>query len=119
MAYNTRELPRDGKNQPIPAYYNAEADKYEALVGALGGPYYTHRGTVAMEAWEGSANITKTFTSSRYGFSIVNDGTADVSFTINGQTRKVKPGESYNALFEPFTTVTIAAASAYRAEVLR
>ena len=71
-----------------------------------------------MESWT-EANPITTFPTERYGFSIMNDGTADLSFTINGYTRTVKPGEGYNALFEPFTSVSIAATSAYRAEVLR
>lgn len=119
MPYNTREIKKDAKNQPIPIFYNPDTDQYEVLEGANGGPYYTHRGTIAMEAWEGSANITKSFANNRYGFSVINDGTADLTFTINAQTRTVKPGEAYSALFEPFTTVTINATSAYRAEVLR
>lgn len=105
--------------KPAPTYKNDKTGEWELIEGTFGGPYYTHRGTVAMEAWEGSANITKTFTEDRYGFSVVNDGTADLTFTIGDQTRRVKPGEFYNALFEPFTTLTINATSAYRAEVLK
>lgn len=119
MPYNTKDVLKDGGGKPTPVYFNKETDQYEVLEGTLGGPYYTHRGTVAMEAWEGSTTITKTFSSNRYGFSIVNDGTADLTFTINSQTRKVKPGEAYSSLFEPFTTLTITATSAYRAEVLK
>jgi hypothetical protein len=96
-----------------------ESGEFVIAKGSDGAPYYRARGTIGMEAWEGSANITKTFTTNRYGFSVVNDGTADLTFTINTQTRKVKPGEAYSSLFEPFTTVTIAASSAYRAEVMR
>lgn len=103
---------------PVPVYYNDETDSYEVLKGVLGGPYYTHRGTVAMEAWDNNSPIN-TFPSNRYGFAIMNDGTADLTFTINGQTRKVKPGESYSALFEAFTSLAINATSAYRAEVLK
>jgi hypothetical protein len=105
--------------KPAPAYYNDSTEQYEYLKGVNGGPYYTHRGTVAQEAWEGNATITKTFTENRYGFSIMNDGAADLTFTINSQTRTVKPGEAYSALFDPFTTVTITTTSAYRAEVLK
>lgn len=119
MPYHTKEILKDAKNQPTPVYFNAETDKYEVLQGVLGGPYYTHRGTVAMESWEGNSTITKTFESKRYGFSVMNDGIADLTFTINGQTRKVYSGEGYNALFEPFTQVVIHASSSYRAEVLK
>lgn len=105
--------------KPAPTYKNDKTGEWELIEGTLGGPYYTHRGTVATEAWEGSSNITQTFTEDRYGFSIVNDGTTDLTFTINSQTRTVKPGEAYNALFDPFTSITITTTSAYRAEVLR
>lgn len=102
-----------------PQFFDEKKDEWELAKGEDGAPYYRERGSIAMEAWEGSANITQTFTSNRYGFSVVNDGTADLTFTINGQTRTVKPGESYSALFEPFTSVTINATSVFRAEVLR
>lgn len=119
MPYNTRELLKDAKGQPTPNYYNPNTDKYEVLEGVHGGPFYTHRGTVAMESWEGSTTITKTFDDERYGFAIMNDGIADLTFTIHGNIRTVKPGEGYSALFEPFTSLSINAASSYRAEVLK
>lgn len=118
MAANNKDL-KTANGKIAPQFYDESIDDYVIAKGSDGAPYYRARGTIAMEAWEGTANITKTFTSNRYGFSIVNDGTADLTFTINSQTRKVKPGEPYNALFEPFTSVTITATSAYRAEVLR
>lgn len=118
MPENTNDL-KQANGKPAPQYWDEDIADYAYLKGVMGGPYYTHRGTVAMEAWEGSVNETKTFTSNRYGFSVMNDGTADLTFTINGQTRKVKPGEAYSALFQPFTSVTITASTPYRAEVLK
>jgi hypothetical protein len=118
MPANNRDLQR-ANGQIAPQFYDEKVDAYVIAKGENGAPYYRERGSVAMEAWEGSSNVTKTFTSERWGFAVVNDGTADLTFTINGQTRKVLPGEGYSALFEPFTTVTISATSAYRAEVLR
>lgn len=102
-----------------PQFFDETIDDWGFAKGSDGAPYYRARGTIGMEAWEGSSNITQTFSDNRYGFSVVNDGTADLTFTINTQTRKVKPGEAYSSLFEPFTTVTITATSAYRAEVMR
>lgn len=119
MPYNTKQIKKDYSGNPVPQHFNEDIDDYEPIEGKYGSYYMFQRGTIAMESWEGSANITKTFDSIRYGFSVLNDGTTDFTFTINGQTRKVKPGEAYSALFEPFTTVTITATSAYRAEVLR
>jgi hypothetical protein len=118
MAGEDKDL-KTAKGKIAPQFYDEIAGDYVIAKGSDGAPYYRARGTIAMEAWEGSANITSTFTDNRYGFSVVNDGTADLTFTINSQTRKVKPGENYYALFEAFTTVTITATSAYRAEVLR
>jgi hypothetical protein len=101
-----------------PQFYDEVLDDYVIAHGENGAPYYRARGSIAMESWT-EANPMTSFPSLRYGFSIVNDGTADLSFTINGYTRTVRPGEGYNALFEPFKSLTINATSAYRAEVLR
>lgn len=118
MAADNKKL-KTAAGDIAPQFYDETLDDYVIAKGSDGAPFYRARGSIAMEAWEGSANTTQTFTSNRYGFSIVNDGTADLTFTINAQTRKVKVGESYSALFEPFTSVTINATSAFRAEVLR
>jgi hypothetical protein len=118
MAADTKKL-KLAMGEVAPQFYDETIDDYVIAKGSDGAPYYRARGSIAMEAWEGSSNTTQTFTDSRYGFSVVNDGTTDLTFTINGQTRKVKVGESYSALFQPFTSVTINATSAYRAEVLR
>lgn len=118
MGYQDKAIITDKDRRPVPQYFNPNTNQYEVIKGRDGANSFIQQGTVAQEAWEGSANITKTFTSNRHGFSIINDGTADLTFTINGNTRRVKPGEGYNALFPAFTSVTIAATSAYRAEVL-
>lgn len=117
MPANNRDL-KLANGKPGPQYYNPEKDDFEFLEGKNGSSYYRQRGTIAMESWT-EANPIANFPSERYGFSIMNDGTADLSFTINGYTRIVKPGEGYNALFEPFISLSINATSAYRAEVLR
>lgn len=107
------------QNEFAPQYFNKDANRYEHIEGRNGANSFIQLGTVAMEAWEGSADIIQTFSGNRFGFSVANDGEDDLTFTINGQTRTVKSGETYSALFEPFTSVTITASSAYRAEVLR
>lgn len=104
--------------QPAPQYFNPVTDAYEYITGKWGANAFIQHGTIAAEAWEGSATLTKTFPDARYAFSVQNDGTTDLTFSINGQTRRVVPGEGYHALFEPFTSVTITTTSAYRAEVL-
>ena len=100
-------------------YYNEETNQWEPIKGRDGANSFIQLGTVAMEAWEKSISSTETFPSNRFGFSAINDGTTNMSFTINGQTRTLKPGDAYEALFEPFTSVIIVASSTYRAEVLK
>ncbi|MBT2727827.1 hypothetical protein J7E63_12850 [Bacillus sp. ISL-75] len=117
MAGEDKDLKR-AKDKIAPQFFDETIGDWVLAQGSDGAAYFRARGTIAMEAWTDTAPIT-TFPSNRYGFSIVNDGTADLNFTINDQTRKVKPGEGYSALFEAFTSVTIAATTAYRAEVLR
>ena len=118
MAADNKKL-KTAMGDVAPQFYDEVLDDYVIAKGSDGAPYYRARGSIAMEAWSGSSNYTKTFADNRYGFSIMNDGAADLTFTINSQTRTVKPGEAYNALFDPFTSVTINATGAYRAEVLR
>lgn len=118
MAYNDKPILLDKDKRPIPQYFNRLTNQYEPIEGLFGANSFLQKGTVAEEAWEGSESILKTFPSVRYGFSIVNDGTADLSFTINEQNRRVKPGEAYSSLFQPFNSVYIEASSFYRAEVL-
>jgi hypothetical protein len=117
MPANTKDL-KLANGKIAPQFFDEEIDDYTIAKGSDGVPYYRARGTIAMEAWTNLNPIT-TFPSNRYGFSIINDGTADLTFTIQGNTRTVKPGENYSALFEAFTSLTINATGAYRAEVLR
>lgn len=118
MPSNTKEIPKDLKGMPGPAYFNPDTDQYEIYQGTNGGAYFFQRGAVAMEAWDNTSPITS-FPSIRYGFFISNDGTANLTFTINGTTRTVKPGETYQSAFDAFTSLTISATSAYRAEVFK
>jgi hypothetical protein len=117
MAANNKDL-QMANGKIAPQFYDEKLDAYVIAKGDDGTPFYRARGTVAMEAWTNVSPIT-TFPDNRYGFSIINDGTADLTFTINGNIRTVKPGENYNALFEAFTSLSISATGAYRAEVLR
>lgn len=117
MTANNKDL-QVANGKIAPQFYDQTLDQYVIAQGDNGTPFYRARGTIAMEAWTNAAPIT-TFPSARYGFSIINDGTADLTFTINSYTRTVKVGESYSALFDAFTSLTINATGAYRAEVLR
>jgi hypothetical protein len=119
VAYNEKSIITDKDKRPAPQYFNEATNQYEAIKGRYGANSFIQLGTVAAEAWEGTTTETKNFPSDRFGFSIINDGTANLTFTINGQTRKLLPGEGYEALFEAFTSVQINATSPYRAEVLK
>lgn len=117
MSWLNQAIKMVGK-MPVPQFYSDKLEDYEVHKGQDGAAFYRERGSIAMEAWDNSNPVT-TFPNERYGFSVVNDGIADLTFTINGVTRKVKVGESYSALFEAFTDITINATSSYRAEVLK
>lgn len=105
------------KSIPAPQYYNKTTGKFEVITGRDGANSFIQQGTIAMESWEGTTSISKTFEGDRYGFAVINDGASDLTFTINGATRTVKAYESYTSLFEPFKSVDITTTSAYRAEV--
>lgn len=116
-AYN-KDLKTAASGKIAPQFYDETLDDYVIANGSDGAPFYRERGSIAMEAWDQSNPVTN-FPSNRYGFSIINEGTTDLTFTINGVTRTVRVGEAYSALFEAFTSVDISGATAYRAEVLR
>lgn len=117
MSANNKDL-QTANGKIAPQFYDVDADAYVIATGSQGYPYFVERGTVACEAWTDTAPITS-FSGNRYGFFIVNDGTADLTFTINTITRTVKSGENYEAKFDAFTSVTVNATSAYRAEVYK
>jgi hypothetical protein len=118
MPWNNEQVLVDKNGKPIPQVENADTGKPESLLGKYGSTYFIQLGTIGMESWENTSGEV-TFPSNRFGFAIVNDGTADLTFTINGNTRKVKPGEAHDSLYEAFTSVTVNATSSYRAEVLK
>lgn len=72
---------------------------------------------VVEDEWEGSGNITKTFTTAVMGLSIRNKGTSMLTVTIGDKTIEVDAGESFENLFKPFTSVIINATGLYKALV--
>lgn len=75
---------------------------------------------VVKDYFEGSANVTKTYTDSMIGFEISNDaasGGASLTFTINSITIVVKAGEVYSGNFAPYKTIVINTNVPYRAAV--
>lgn len=67
------------------------------------------------EPFAGSANTTKVFAKNCFGFTVANDGAADLTFTIGANTVTVKAGESFDGEFKPFKQVDIVATGAFRA----
>jgi hypothetical protein len=107
MAYNNKETLKDVKGNPIPQYYDPKDDTYKPLDGPI----------TVQDAFADTANVTKTYSSSMSGFAVQNDGTTNLTFTINGLTITVKPTEGFEDIFEPFTSVQVNATGAFRAVV--
>lgn len=105
------------QNIAIPQYHNPIFDRFEAITGRDGANYFIEKGRIVKDAITGSTTITKGYPTKMFGFGIVNDGTTDLSFTINSFTITVKPHETFDDLFEPFTAITITATGPYRAVV--
>lgn len=72
---------------------------------------------VVEDEWEGSTNVTKTFSVNCMGFSIVNEGTTTVTVNIGGKTIQIDGGESFTNVFKPFNTLSIVANGSYKALV--
>ncbi|WP_419962189.1 hypothetical protein [Psychrobacillus sp. BM2] len=92
---------------PLPQFFNAEGNYYQEQTGRDGAAWYHQRGTVTIDYITSNANFTKSYSNKCYGFSIVNDGTGDITAVINGLTITVKEGESFDSLFKPFTSIAI------------
>lgn len=69
----------------------------------------------AQQPFYGSVSVEHTFSKQMQGFCIINDGNADLTFTINEETYTVKSKETFNEYFKPFTTVNIVTTGAFRA----
>lgn len=74
-------------------------------------------GTVLKDVFSGATNVTKTFSTPMRAFEISNDGTENLTYTINGLTMEVKVDEIDSNHFEAFTQVTVNATSTFRARV--
>lgn len=116
MSATDQELLR-AQGTPAPQYFNEKENKYEVITGRHGANAFIEKGRIVKDAFNGSSNITKTYNTNMYGFGIVNDGAADLTFSINGFTILVKPHETFDDLFEPFQLVTVNATDTFRAVV--
>ncbi|GEC93922.1 hypothetical protein [Brevibacillus brevis] len=115
MPIGTKHILRDGGLLPIPQYFNATRDEFQEIQGNKGAMFVQLRGLSAKEPISGSADTDHIFNEPMYGFVIKNDGTNDLTFTINNYTFTVKEGEVFEDSFEPFTQVTIKTTSPFRA----
>jgi hypothetical protein len=116
-----------------PSYFDPVSGRYERLFG-VGGALFTKMvnlpevldrldsmlGTGTVEFYfEGDTNYSKSFSESMSGISIANDGLETLTFTINGVTRTIYPGEPYTGKLKPFKEVSVVAKDKYRLEVLK
>lgn len=117
MPYNTKSIVTDVNSKPVPQYYNPSTDSYEPIHGSYGANSFIERGRIVKDVFSASGNLTKTYETEMYGIGIVNDGLSDVTVTINGFSILVKPGESFDDLFEPFKEIQFTAADSFRAVI--
>lgn len=117
MPYNTKSLVTDKNNKPVPQYFNPKSDQYEPIEGSYGANSFIERGRIVKDAFSGSSTTTKNYQTKMYGFGIVNDGESNLTVTINSFNIVVKPDETFDDLFDPFTSVTITGNTNFRAVV--
>lgn len=71
----------------------------------------------AQEFFSGTGNYTKSFKGDREELVVVNDGSADLTFTAGGITFTLKPGEVFDEEINPFSSIEITATGAFRGYV--
>lgn len=71
----------------------------------------------AQEFFSGTGNYSKKFASDREELVVVNDGSADLTFTAGGITFTLKPGEVFDEEINPFSSIEITATGAFRGYV--
>lgn len=72
----------------------------------------------AMDFFSGTGNLAKKFEDEREELVLINDGTADLSFTAGPyMTWTLKPGEVFDERLAEFSSLTITSTGAYRGYV--
>lgn len=107
-----KELLR-AKGIPVPQYYNVETGNFEVITGRDGANAFIEKGQVTVDSFGGSADVTKTYETKKFGVAVINLGTSDLTFTVNDITIPVYPGTAFSSLFEGFTKITINATSSF------
>lgn len=118
MSAENREMVK-ANGLTAPQYYNPAIDGYEYLHGVGGAAWYRVRGTVVKDTISASVDVTRSYGEDMYGFSIINDGVDDVTFTIGNIMLTIKENEAFSSLFEPFRTVNITATGDFRAVIMQ
>lgn len=114
MSATDKELVKAAGSIPAPQYYNPKADRYEPITGRDGANAFIEKGRVVKDAFNGSESITKNYSTFMFGLGIVNDGESNLTVMINDFSIIVKPGESFDDLFEPFNIVKVNASDEFR-----
>jgi hypothetical protein len=73
--------------------------------------------SVVKDSFSGTGNTTKNYILPVDGFSLRNKGTSNISFTINGITMTVPPGDTMEESFDPFYLVSITGSGSFDAVV--
>jgi hypothetical protein len=73
--------------------------------------------TAVIGTFSGSTTTTYTCSSECNGFGIINTGASDLTFTINDITITVSSGESFENVFESFSSVVVTATDTFKAIV--
>lgn len=71
----------------------------------------------AQEFFSGTGNFSKKFSGDREELVVINDGSADLTFTAGGVTFTLKPGEVFDEEVNPFSSINITATGAFRGYV--
>lgn len=69
------------------------------------------------ESFSGSVDQTFTFAAARKGITLSNDGSEDLTLTVNGISLVIKTGEVFEGRFDPFTSASVAGTAPYRGYV--
>lgn len=70
------------------------------------------------ESFTTATNNKLTAGGTRYAFEIWNQGSSNLTFTINGITVTVAPNATYNNEFDAFTEVTLSSGAVFEAHLL-
>lgn len=114
MAAENKKL-KEALGEIAAQYFNDTADDWEFLKGFAGAAFYMLRGSMVLDYFSGSSNVTKSYSEPIHGFGIVNDGTANVTVNFGGMNIVVKPGETFDEHFKVgHTGLSVTATSTYR-----